>query len=160
MIYFLMIIFFFVAFCLIGLILLQEGKGGGLAAGGSGAMDAVMGARNPLRRWTVYFAVALLFLILGINYHISRLSPAAVPEGLKPPAVEATQESPPGERGVTIENADQGDGKEPAADEGTAQAPASDRKEDAEITAAPAKKEEATTAPLPAPDSPAKEEKP
>ena len=64
--------FLLVAFCMVGLILLQEGKGGGLT-GNAGGMDAVMGARNPLRRWTAYFFVAFVVLAISLNlfYHHS-----------------------------------------------------------------------------------------
>ncbi len=143
MIYLMMVIFFSLAFCLIGLILLQEGKGGGLAAAGGGAMDAVMGARNPLRRWTVYFCVALLLLILGINYHISRLSPTAVPEGLRPPAEKAHEAAPAGDGAGSPADTSQVMAKEPPPDK-SAPAPA-----EATSTSAPPEqkaKEEATPA--------------
>lgn len=83
-----MILFFFVAFFIIGFILLQEGKGGGLAAMGGGAMDSVMGGRNPLRMWTVYLAIAFVLLTFAINYTVrssNRLPDAPTP----PPAPTA-----------------------------------------------------------------------
>ncbi len=83
------IIFFFVCFFIISMILLQEGKGGGIAAIGGGAMDGVMGARNPLRRWTAYLSIAFVLLALIINYTISRRGLVDVPQG-----VETAQAAP------------------------------------------------------------------
>lgn len=66
------IVFFLVGFLMLCLILLQEGKGGGLAAMGGAATDSVMGASNPLRRWTTYFFIAFVALSLAINYAYKR----------------------------------------------------------------------------------------
>ncbi len=65
------ILFGFVALCIIALILLQESKGGGIAAMGVPGMDNIIGARNPLRRLTIYFGIAFLLLMLGINMALS-----------------------------------------------------------------------------------------
>lgn len=100
-----MILFFFVAFFLISLILLQEGKGGGLAAMGGGAMDSVMGARNPLRMWTVYFAIAFVVLTLGINYSVAQ-------SGSLPDPVD-TVPSPPAPSTDMIIDAPPAEGEEP-----------------------------------------------
>lgn len=66
------ILFGFCALCIIALILLQESKGGGIAAMGVPGMDNIIGARNPLRRLTIYFGIAFLLLMLGINMSLSR----------------------------------------------------------------------------------------
>lgn len=41
------ILFAFVSFCIVSLVLLQESKGGGIAAMGVSGMDNLVGARNP-----------------------------------------------------------------------------------------------------------------
>jgi protein translocase SecG subunit len=80
---FLGVIFGFLAFCMVALILLQESKGGGIAAMGVPGMDNIMGARNPLRRLTVVFAILMLLIIFGINVVIQRQTRATIPEGLE-----------------------------------------------------------------------------
>lgn len=80
--YLFMAVFFFIVLLMIGLILLQEGKGGGLAGMASG-MDGVMGGRNPLRRWTAYFFIAFLVLTIGINKYLYEQSASPIGEGLK-----------------------------------------------------------------------------
>jgi preprotein translocase subunit SecG len=89
-----MIAFFIVCFCIIGLILLQEGKGGGIAAMGGSGMDGVMGVRNPLRRWTAYFAVAFLLLALGINGYIAHKGRQIVPDAPEAPALPTPPDAP------------------------------------------------------------------
>jgi len=89
---FLGLIFFVVAFLVIGMILLQEGKGGGIAAMGGAAMDNMVGGRNPLRKMTAYFLVAFVVLVLVINYSIKqRGKQSAAPKGLQ----EMTKEAEP-----------------------------------------------------------------
>lgn len=83
----LFLIFFFVSLMIIGLVLLQEGKGGGLA-GMSTGMDGVMGARNPLRRWTAYFFVFFVLLTVGINFYLHLRGREVLPEGMAPPVAE------------------------------------------------------------------------
>lgn len=63
-----LIIFFFVSFLIVGLVLLQEGKGGGLT-GMSTGMDGVMGAKNPLRRMTAYLFVVFVLMAVTINWY-------------------------------------------------------------------------------------------
>lgn len=84
MIYFLGILFFLLAFLLICAILLQEGKGGGLAAMSGAVTDSVMGAKNPLRRLTVYFFICFITLVLGLNYYINTAQDASINPGLTP----------------------------------------------------------------------------
>lgn len=95
------VIFGFSAFCLVGLILLQESKGGGIAAMGVPGMENLMGARNPLRKLTVAFAIIFLLLVLAIGALVNRQQDAVVPEGLAPAKDESapaagTAEAPPG----------------------------------------------------------------
>jgi protein translocase SecG subunit len=49
-------------------ILLQEGKGGGLAGLGGAHAEATFGATNPLRRFTVIMAVIFLFLASFLSF--------------------------------------------------------------------------------------------
>ena len=55
---------------LVLLILLQESKGGGIAALAGGAADQTLGTRNPLRemtKWTAIIMVGLLIITLKLN---------------------------------------------------------------------------------------------
>lgn len=79
-----MIVFFIVALFLVGLVLLQEGKGGGLTGMSSG-MDGVMGAKNPLRRMTAYLFVFFVLLAITINWYFHQTGSTAIPEGLAIP---------------------------------------------------------------------------
>ena len=76
----LLLLFLGVAGLMILMILLQEGKGGGLTGMSSG-MDQVMGARNPLRRWTAYFFVAFVLIAIFINWRLFARGQHAIPEG-------------------------------------------------------------------------------
>ena len=58
------VLFFIVTLLMIFAILLQEGKGGGLAALGGTRAEGVVGATNPIRRLTVVLAI-LFFLLAG-----------------------------------------------------------------------------------------------
>lgn len=84
MIYFLGVLFFVVAFLLVAIILLQEGKGGGLAAMSGAMTDSVMGAKNPLRKLTVYLFVIFIGLIIGLNVYINRENSVQLAPGLAP----------------------------------------------------------------------------
>jgi len=56
---------------MIGAILLQEGKGGGLAALGATPAASAFGASNPLRRLTVVLAI-VFFLLAGFLSYVGR----------------------------------------------------------------------------------------
>ena len=56
------------AVLMIFLILLQEGKGGGLAALGGTRAAGVEGVTNPIRRATAYLAVVFFFLAIMIGW--------------------------------------------------------------------------------------------
>ena len=58
------VLFLIVTLLMIFAILLQEGKGGGLAALGGTRAEGVVGATNPIRRLTVVLAI-LFFLLAG-----------------------------------------------------------------------------------------------
>jgi protein translocase SecG subunit len=67
------ILFFIVALLMILAILLQEGKGGGLAAlGGTRAEGVISGPTNPIRRATVVLAVLFLLLASFITWNQAR----------------------------------------------------------------------------------------
>jgi protein translocase SecG subunit len=82
-----LIVFFLVAFLIVGLVLLQEGKGGGLT-GMSTGMDGVMGAKNPLRRMTAYLFVIFVLLAIGINYYFHHRRDDAIPQGMDIPSAQ------------------------------------------------------------------------
>ncbi|MDR1611309.1 MAG: preprotein translocase subunit SecG [Planctomycetota bacterium] len=86
-----LLVFFLITFLIVGLVLLQEGKGGGLT-GMSTGMDGVMGARNPLRRMTAYLFVAFVLLAIGINYYFHRRGDVFIPEGVPIPEARRTLE--------------------------------------------------------------------
>jgi protein translocase SecG subunit len=90
------IVFFIVALMIVGLVLLQEGKGGGLT-GMSAGMDGVMGAKNPLRRMTAYLFVFFVLLCLGINWYFHESGTTALPQGLEIPVPAATVVNSPEE---------------------------------------------------------------
>ncbi len=75
---FFLIIFFFVSFLIVGLVLLQEGKGGGLT-GMSTGMDGVMGAKNPLRRMTAYLFVFFVLMAITINWYFHQRADSSLP---------------------------------------------------------------------------------
>lgn len=84
--FFFMIVFFVVSLAIVGLVLLQEGKGGGLT-GMSTGMDGVMGAKNPLRRMTAYLFTFFILMCLGINwyFHKHEDSGSVLPTGIELP---------------------------------------------------------------------------
>lgn len=86
-----LIVFFLVAFLIVALVLLQEGKGGGLT-GMSTGMDGVMGAKNPLRKMTAYLFVVFVLLAIGINYYFHRRGDVSIPEGVAIPEARQTLE--------------------------------------------------------------------
>jgi len=71
---------------MIGAILLQEGKGGGLSALGGTQAESAFGASNPIRRMTVVLAV-LFFLLAGFLSFMS--SRESLSPGVEEPAAEA-----------------------------------------------------------------------
>ena len=89
-----LIVFFFVAFLIVGLVLLQEGKGGGLTGMSSG-MDGVMGAKNPLRRMTAWLFVFFVLLTISINWYFFSRGNTAIPEGVNLPQPVVMEESVP-----------------------------------------------------------------
>ena len=72
-------------------ILLQEGKGGGLAGLGGAHAEATFGATNPLRRFTTIMAVIFLFLACFIVY-TSRGREIGIRDE-QPPAAQSSDEA-------------------------------------------------------------------
>jgi len=76
------------ALLMIGAILLQEGKGGGLSALGGTQAESAFGSSNPIRRMTVVLAI-VFFLLAGFLSFVSPKSKVTFP---------ATESSAPGEQ--------------------------------------------------------------
>ncbi len=60
------------ALLMIGAILLQEGKGGGLSALGGTQAESAFGASNPVRRMTVVLAIVFFVLAGFLSYFSPR----------------------------------------------------------------------------------------
>lgn len=108
MIYVLGALFLLLAFLLICAILLQEGKGGGLAAMSGAVTDSVMGAKNPMRRLTVYLFVFFIVVVLALNYSINQENSGDIAPGLVQPVTAPVALPPLAETPA--------DGGKPAAD--------------------------------------------
>lgn len=125
------IIYFIAVVFMILAILLQEGKGGGLAGLGGARAEATFGASNPLRRFTVVMALVMFFIAVFLDFVAAQagrqLAPA--PES-GTEGVAAPEE--PGEAAETAE----GEAAQPAA--GEEAPPAADEPAAAPATAAPA----------------------
>lgn len=105
-----LIVFFIVSFLIVGLVLLQEGKGGGLT-GMSAGMDGVMGAKNPLRRMTAYLFVFFVLLAVTINWYFHQGENAALPTGIVLPEKEfQTLEEPVPASGIEVKAAPTAEG--------------------------------------------------
>jgi len=90
---------------LVIIVLLQAGKGGGLAAafGGGGGVDSAFGAKvgGPLRKVTAVFATSFLVLAIVLAIIASTRSPSVVEDGsIGPPA--PSQEEPAGTDGALL----------------------------------------------------------
>ncbi len=96
-----LIVFFFVSFLIVGLVLLQEGKGGGLT-GMSTGMDGVMGAKNPLRRMTAWLFVFFVLLTVSINWYFYSRGDTSIPEGIELPKPTAIEEIAPATGPVVV----------------------------------------------------------
>lgn len=100
-----LLVFFFVSFLIVGLVLLQEGKGGGLT-GMSTGMDGVMGAKNPLRRMTAWLFVIFVLLAIGINYYFHRRGDTSIPEAVElPDPFQAVEETIPSSAPLVVPEA-------------------------------------------------------
>ncbi len=145
---FFLILFIFISILIVGLVLLQEGKGGGLT-GMSTGMDGVMGAKNPLRRMTAWLFVFFVILAISINvyFHWRENRDTQIHEGIELPAATVVQETAPAMGPVVV--AEDNAAAAPAAPQQTAEtvpAPTVDVTVDAE-TAQPASPSQAAPAP-------------
>ena len=70
------------------LIMLQEGKGGGLAALGGTKAAAIEGVTNPIRRATAYMAIIFFLLAVTLGLY-NRPKASAVPFDEDKPVIEA-----------------------------------------------------------------------
>ena len=156
-----LVVYILICFMLVAMILMQEGKGGGL----SGVMGASMGetfgfggASKQIRKYTGYIATAFLILTLVLTFlaesvfraSSSKFIGTASPTATQPatPGVApatATESAPPAEAPQTITIT-------PAADQVITITPASGQPADANSAAAPASDAPAA---VPASDAPA-----
>ncbi len=145
------LIFLFLAVLIVGLVLLQEGKGGGLT-GMSAGMDGVMGAKNPLRRMTAYLFTFFVIMCLAINWYFYQRVDTSIPVGLPIPAAQRVVEENAGAASgpVVVENVRP---EAPAAPETPAEPlrPAEEAAPAAAPVAPPAPAAEAEAAPATAP---------
>jgi len=97
------VIYGLVAFLLVGAILIQESKGGGLAALGGTRAETAFGSSNPVRRLTVVLAVIFFGLAGLMGWWLPRGEKASegtritAPEGpgaATEPAAPTTEEEP------------------------------------------------------------------
>ncbi len=122
----LLIIFIPVCILLILIVLLQAGKGGGLAGafGGAGA-QTFLGARGAvdfLSKLTIYLAIAFMALSLILSLTYGGRRGVTVEEQIETPASgTSTEEAPPAEPGATQESAPETSQPEstPSPDEGS-----------------------------------------
>jgi preprotein translocase subunit SecG len=115
---FLLIVFAFLCLLLIAAILLQSGKGGGMAGLGGGASDSTFGAHtaNVLQKFTmicvgIFFVlvVVLAHTLKGSNGDVSSVldnykpeKPTAVPVNNAPPATGAGSANPVAPKTVPV----------------------------------------------------------
>jgi len=87
------VIYGLAALLLMGGVLLQESKGGGLAALGGTRAESAFGASNPLRRITVVLSIIFFLLASVLALALTPKGSVAekeLPEGGKQPGVETT----------------------------------------------------------------------
>jgi protein translocase SecG subunit len=102
------------ALLMIGAILLQEGKGGGLSALGGTQAESAFGASNPVRRMTVVLAI-VFFVLAGFLSWASKRKGV----GVGGPEEKEQKEEAPAEGGAGTEEPEEGEaGAEEAAPEG------------------------------------------
>ena len=126
----LLILFLPVCLLLILIVLLQAGKGGGLAGafGGAGGQTflGARGAADFLGKLTIYLAIAFMFLSLILSLTYGRQRTIRIEQ--EPAAVETATEAPTGEAGTTQGEATTDQPQTPPADEG-GKAPSSEGEE-------------------------------
>ena len=90
------ILYFLAVVLMVFAILLQEGKGGGLAGLGGARAEATFGASNPLRRFTVVMALAFFFLAVFIDHALAGRRTITEEEPAAPVGQEGPAEPPAG----------------------------------------------------------------
>ncbi|HCL41477.1 MAG TPA: preprotein translocase subunit SecG, partial [Pseudomonas sp.] len=87
-----------VAIALVGLVLMQQGKGAeagaSFGAGASGTVFGSQGSGNFLSRVTAILATVFFLTSLGLAYYASHKADAAVEAGLPSPALQIEQAEP------------------------------------------------------------------
>ena len=95
--YFLWILHVLVALAVIGLVLMQHGKGADMGAafgsGSSGSLFGATGSANFLSRTTAVLATAFFLTSMGLTYFSSQKSDASKP-AVQPAAPAAPQPAP------------------------------------------------------------------
>jgi preprotein translocase subunit SecG len=121
----LLILFIPICILLILIVLLQAGKGGGLAGafGGAGA-QTFLGARGAvdfLSKLTIYLAIGFMALALILSLTYGGRRGIKVEEEIEAPAAAgtSTEEAPPAESGTTQESAPETSQPTPSPDEGS-----------------------------------------
>ena len=82
------------ALLMIGAILLQEGKGGGLSALGGTQAESAFGSSNPIRRMTVVLAI-LFFVLAGFLSFMSPKSKVTFPATEPAASSESSEKKQP-----------------------------------------------------------------
>jgi len=137
------VLFFSASVLIVGSVLLQEGKGGGLAALGGTRAETAFGSSNPVRRLTVVLAVIFFILVIGLSRYKSKSAGLAIgapgtgeagaEAGADAEPAAAADEAAPGDAAPAEKPAEgapekpaEGDAGagEPGAGEGAADAPA------------------------------------
>ena len=113
----LLIVFIFICFLLISSVLLQTGKGGGMAGLGGGSSDSAFGAHtaNILQKFTMWCVIAFFGLVVVLA-HMTKQNDdgASVMENFTPPPKAKTENgqssteakaapAPPAEKTTTTE---------------------------------------------------------
>ena len=87
-----------VAIAVVGLVLMQQGKGAEAGASfGSGALATVFGSQGSgtfLSRVTAILAAVFFVTSLGLAYYASHKADAAIEAGLPAPALQVEQQAP------------------------------------------------------------------
>ncbi|UJJ30428.1 preprotein translocase subunit SecG [Halopseudomonas maritima] len=87
-----------VAIALVGLVLMQQGKGAeagaSFGAGASGTVFGSQGSGNFLSRITAILATVFFVTSLGLAYYASHKADAAIEAGLPSPALQVEQAAP------------------------------------------------------------------
>lgn len=98
---FLLVLFIFLCFLLIGAVLLQSGKGGGMAGLGGGNSDTAFGAHtaNVLQKFTMFCVIGFFVLVIVLAHTLQNnkkdntsLMEGYTPEKIEVPSVETKKE--------------------------------------------------------------------